>query len=97
MPSKGGAALPHRNIKKPHSSRKIRSHNFTARNKRHNIEAQILALELRMNALRRIANRANNTAKKLRNGRISNSAKRELERKKKENENIANMFTQMKF
>jgi len=97
MLSKGGAALPHRNIKKPHSSRKIRSHNFTARNKRHNIEAQILALELRMNALRRIANRANNTAKKLRNGRISNSAKRELERKKKENENIANMFTQMKF
>jgi len=97
MPTKGGAARPHRNIKKPHTSRKIRSHNFTARNKRHNIEAQILALELKTNALKRIANRANNTAKKLRSGKISNSAKREIERKKKENENIANMFTQMKF
>ena len=99
MPTKrvrGGAARPHRNIKSPRSSKKIRRHNFTSRNQRYNIEAQILALELKTNALRRLANKANMTARKIRKGNITSAAKNEIEKKHKENTNLAGMFSQMK-
>lgn len=92
MPAKGGAR-PHA---PPKNNRNVTRRN-NAKNKGTNSqyyqrEAAALKLELLEDHLRRAANRANSTLKKIREGKVSKSAMNEIERNAKRNANLVNMF-----
>jgi hypothetical protein len=92
---KGGAARPHRTVKKS-SSRKIHRKNSTSRNNRYNREATALRLELQQNVLERKAKRVNQTLNKIRRGLVSPSAIKHFENEQKKNNDLANLFSKMR-
>ena len=95
--SKGGAARPHRTIKKnKYSSRKTYRNNLTSRNNRYNREATALRLELQQNILERKAKRVNETLNKIRRGLVSPAAIKHFESEQKKNNDLANLFSKMR-
>ena len=92
MPAKGGAR-PHAPPKKnKNNTRRNVSKNKSTNPEFYKAEAAALKLELLEDHLRRAANRANVTLKKIREGKVSKSAMNEIERNAKRNANLVSMF-----
>lgn len=93
MPAKGGAR-PHAPPKNNRNvTRRNRSKNKATNSEFYKREAAALKIELLEDHLRRAANRANSTLKKIREGKVSKSAMNQIERNAKRNANLVSMFS----